>query len=134
MKSLPTKKKHFLRRAYDKMHLFTDKEAWGLYRFAAFVEAGFWVFCIATFIYGAAGLPLAESVVAYGRSILGTAYGVYAIFVILIARSLEWRIGKVLLALIAGALPLGSIVFERLMGRHRKLHPKYIAPPASYEE
>jgi len=126
--------RHTFRRAYDKMHLFTDPEAWGLYRFAAYVEAGFWVFCILTIIYGALTLPQAESVVAFGRSILGTAYAVYAVFVILVARSMEWGIGRVCLALVAGIVPLGSLVFERRMGRYRETHPVYIQPPKGYDE
>jgi len=126
--------RHAFQRAYDKMHLFTDQEAWGLYRFAAFVEAGFWIFCILTIIYGALNLPQAESVVAFGRSILGTAYAVYAIFVVLVARSMEWGVGRVGLALVAGAVPLGSLVFERTMGTYRNKHPAHIQPPKGYDE
>lgn len=120
--------------AYDKMHLFTDQEAWGVYRFAAFVEAGIWGFFILTIIYAGFGWPQAESVVAFGRSVWGMAYAVYVIFILLVARSMEWRIGRVSLAMVAGIPPFGSLVFERLMGRHRKVHPVYIKPPKGHDE
>lgn len=128
------KQPNLARKLYDKMHMFTDKEAWGLYKFAAYVEAGFWVFFILTIIYQIVQLPQYESVFAYGRSILGTAYAVYVIFVVLIVRSLEWGFGRFILALLAGALPLGSVVFERTVSSYRKKHPKYIAPPKNYDE
>lgn len=134
MKSLTHVARQVAGRIYEKMHLFTDQEAWGVYRFAAFVEAGFWGVCVATLLYGAAGLSQAESVVAFGRSIVGTAYAVYAIFVVLVARSMEWGIGKVVTALIAGIVPFGSLVFEYAMRRYRKAHPAHIAPPKGYDE
>jgi integral membrane protein len=119
---------------YDKMHLFTDQEAWGMYRFAAFVEAGIWGFFIFTIGYQLLGLPQAESVFAFGRSVLGVAYVVYAILTLLGVRSMEWGIGRVALALVAGALPFGSLVFEHFMGKYRKAHPAFIAAPKGYDE
>lgn len=134
MKSLTKKLRHSFRRAYDLMHLFTDKEAWGIYRFAAFVEAGIWGFFVATVIYQLAGLPLGAEVFRFGRSILGVAIVVYSILTILAVRSMEWGFGRVVLALVAGVMPFGSLVFEHIVGKHRKAHPVYIAPPKNYDE
>ena len=120
--------------AYNKTHWFTDREAWGVYRFAAYVEAGFWLYFILSLIYGALGLPLGEEVVRYGRSLLGTAYGVYVIFVLVAARSMEWGLGRIVVAILAGTPPFGSIVFERVVGAQRKKNPSQVAPPKHLEE
>lgn len=119
---------------YNKTHWFTDPEAWGVYRFAAFVEAGVWGFFILTIAYNLVGLPLAESVVMFGRSVLGMAYFVYIIFVLISARSMEWRAGRIVVAIVAGALPLGSMVFERIVGAQRKKNPPHVKPPKGLEE
>ena len=116
------------------MHMFTDKEAWGIYRFAAFVEAGFWGFFLLCIGYYVMNWPLSNEVLKYGRSIIGTAFAVYAILIVLAARSMEWKAGRVSLALLAGIVPFGSLIFEHFMGRHRKTHPVYIAPPKGYDE
>lgn len=124
----------FLREMYDKTHWFTDKEAWGVYRFAAYVEAGFWAFFILTMIYGALELPQKESVVMYGRSIWGTAYGVYVIFVLISVRSMEWRFEKTAAAVLAGIPPFGSLLFVRAVKKQRQKNPPRVTPPAHLKD
>lgn len=119
---------------YDKTHWFTDREAWGVYRFAAYVEAGFWLYFILSLMYGAFGWPLGEEVVRYGRSLLGTAYGVYVIFVLVAARSMEWGAGRIVAAVLAGTPPFGSVLFERFVGAQRKKNPPQVKPPAHLNE
>ena len=116
---------------YHKTHWFTDAEAWGVYRFAAYVEAGIWLYFILSILYGALGLPLAEEVVKYGRSLFGTAYGVYVIFVLIAARSMGWGVRCVAAAVLAGIPPFGSIVYERTVARRRRKYPAHIEPPRS---
>lgn len=119
---------------YNSTHWFTDKEAWGIYRFAAYVEAGIWGFFIATAIYFSLSLPLGYEVFKYGRSLFGTAYGVYVILVLVSARSMEWRAGKVLAALFAGIPPFGSLVFVYIVRKQRMKHPPRVAPPKHLEQ
>lgn len=114
---------------YNKTHWFTDKEAWGVYRFAAFVEAGTWTLLISAIIYRRLGLPEADSVVSFAGRVHGMAFVVYIIFVLIVARSMEWGIGRIALAAAAGSPPFGSLVFENLMARYRKKRPAKIAPP-----
>lgn len=130
-------KKLFIRpiaAVYNQTHWFTDREAWGVYRFAAFVEAGFWLYFILSLIYGALELPLGEEVVRYGRSLFGTAFAVYTIFILVAARSMEWGIGRILVAIFAGLPPFGSIVFERVVGAQRTKNPPRVQPPSNTDD
>lgn len=118
---------------YDKTHWFTDKEAWGIYRFFAFAEAGGWTLLISAIIYRRLGLPEADSVVSFAGHVHGMLFLLYFIFVILVARSMQWRLVKVGLAAIAGMPPYGSVIFEQLMTRYRKKQPVYVEPPKGYD-
>lgn len=118
---------------YNKTHWFTDKEAWGVYRFAAFVEAGTWALLISAIIYRRIGLPEADSVVSFAGRVHGMAFVVYIIFVLVVARSMEWGIGRIALATAAGSPPFGSLVFEKIMSHYRKKRPATIEPPKNLE-
>jgi integral membrane protein len=116
------------------MHWFTDKEAWAVFRFFAYVQGIGWTILILALTYGVLGLPQTESVVSFGRSSLGIFFGLYFIMSFIVARSLGWGVGRVSLAIISGVPPYGSILFERLMTAHRKRRPSHVAPPAGLED
>lgn len=118
---------------YNKTHWFTDQEAWGVYRFAAFVEAGTWALLISAIVYRRLGLPEADSVVSFAGRVHGMAFVVYIIFVLVVARSMEWGIGRIALAVAAGSPPFGSLVFEKLMSHYRKRRSAHIEPPKNLE-
>lgn len=119
---------------YHKTHWFTDQEAWGIFRFFAILEAVGWTLLILAIAYRAAGLPQAESVVSFAGHIHGIGFGLYFIFVMLVARSMEWGATRIGLAVIAGMPPYGSLVFEQGMAYFRKKQPVYIEPPRGYDE
>ena len=119
---------------YHKTHWFTDREAWGIFRFFAILEAVGWSLLIIAIMYRRMGLPEAASVVSFAGHVHGIGFGLYFLFTILVARSMEWGVGRIAAAIIAGMPPYGSILFERIMATHRKKRPVYIEPPAGVDE
>lgn len=119
---------------YDKTHWFTDQEAWGVFRFFAILETVGWTLLIFAIVYRRLGLPEADSVVSFAGHLHGMGFVLYFIFALLVARSMEWGIWRISIAVIAGMPPYGSIIFEQLMGRYRKKQPVYVEPPRGYDE
>jgi integral membrane protein len=126
--------KKFLRMLYDKTHWFTDQEAWGVFRFFAILETVGWTLLIFAIVYRRLGLPEADSVVSFAGHLHGMGFVLYFIFALLVARSMEWGIWRIGIAVVAGMPPYGSIIFEQLMGRHRKKQPVYVEPPRGYDD
>lgn len=119
---------------YDKTHWFTDEEAWGVFRFFAILETVGWSLLIFAIVYRRLGLPEADSVVSFAGHLHGMGFVLYFIFALLVARSMEWGIWRIVIAVVAGMPPYGSIIFEQLMGRYRKKQPVYVEPPRGYDE
>lgn len=120
--------------AYNKTHWFTDKEAWGIYRFFAIGEAVGWTLLIGAIIYRRVGLPEAASVVSFAGHIHGMLFLLYFLMTLLVARSMGWGIKRVGLSIIAGMPPYGSVIFEQLMAKYRKKRPSFVAPPRGIED
>ena len=118
---------------YHKTHWFTDHEAWGLFRFFAVLEAVGWSLLIIAIVYRGLGLPESASVVSFAGHLHGIGFGLYFLFVLLVARSMEWGVVRVGVAILAGMPPYGSIAFERTMAWHRKKRPVYVEPPKNLE-
>lgn len=119
---------------YNKTHWFTDQEAWGIYRFFAIAEAAGWTLLILAIIYRSMGLPEAPSVISFAGHIHGMLFVFYFLFVLLVARSMEWGIWRIGMAIVAGMPPFGSIIFEQSMSRYRKRQPAYVEPPQGSDE
>jgi integral membrane protein len=100
--------------------LFSEKEAWGLFRLAAIGEAVGWTMLIAGIIirhYGWIGHDLAVPIAGSLHGMLFLAY-----FGILLATfsSLDWPLWKLAAAALAGVPPYGSLVFEQLAAHSRR--------------
>ena len=119
---------------YDKTHWFTDKEAWGIFRFFAILEAVGWTLLILSIVYRRLGLPEADSVVSFAGHLHGLGFVLYFLVAVLTARSMGWGIRMIAIAVIAGMPPYGSIVFEQVMARYRKKQLVAIEPPKGYDE
>jgi integral membrane protein len=119
---------------YNKTHWFTDAEAWGIYRFFAILEAVGWTLLILAIAYRYTGWPHADSVVSFAGHIHGIGFGLYFIFTLLVARSMEWGIWRVGTAIVAGMPPYGSLIFEQIMAWHRKKVPPTVKPPKGSDE
>jgi len=134
MKSLMQTLGRYVVFVYNKTHWFTDKEAWGIFRFFAILEAVGWTLLISAIIYRRLGLPEADSVISFAGHLHGLGFALYFIFVLLTARSMGWGLWKIGFAIVAGMPPYGSIIFEQYMARRRKLQPVYVEPPKGYDD
>lgn len=134
MKSLMNTVRQSLVFLYDKTHWFTDKEAWGIFRFFAILEAVGWTLLISAIVYRRLGLPEADSVISFAGHLHGLGFVLYFLFAFLTARSMGWGIWQIGIAVVAGMPPYGSIVFEQLMARRRKTQPVYVEPPKGFDE
>ncbi len=119
---------------YNKTHWFSDKEAWGIFRFFAILEAVGWTLLIGAIVYRRLGLPQADSVISFAGHLHGIGFVLYFLFAFLTARSMGWGIRMIAIAVIAGMPPYGSIVFEQVMARYRKKQLVAIEPPKGYDE
>lgn len=126
--------KRRIARIYDKSHWFSDTDAWLLFRIAAFTEAVGWTLLISAIVSRKLGMPGADIFV----SIAGTLHGVFFLtfFCILLAtaRSMEWGIWRLSGGLVAGNVPYGSVVFERIIRWHRRRYPRVVSAPVGYDE
>jgi integral membrane protein len=119
---------------YHKTHWFTDKEAWDVFRFFAFAEGIGWSLLIGALVYRALGGPEAPSVIAFCGSTHGMIMACYYVIVLVTARSMEWGPRRILVALVAGIPPYGTVVFEQFMARVRKKNPLVIEPPKDLDD
>jgi len=123
-----------VRGLYDKTHWFTDAEGWAVFRFFAIAEAIGWTLLIGAIVYRALGLPQAPSVISFAGHMHGIFYIFYFVIVCVVARSMEWGLKGITLAIVAGMPPYGSLLFERIVSARRKKFPVFIAPPAGSDE
>lgn len=134
MKSLMNAMQRAIVFVYNKTHWFTDKEAWGIFRFFAILEAVGWTLLVSAIVYRRLGLPQSDSVISFAGHLHGIAFVLYFLFAFLTARSMGWGIRQIATAVVAGMPPYGSIVFEHLMARRREAQPVYVEPPKGFDE
>jgi integral membrane protein len=113
--------KSIAKRAYDALdNIFTDKEAWLLFRIAAFAETFGWT-CL---LVGIAAIelkwPNAKAYIAVGGSIHGILYLFYLFIVIFGHRALKWSVWRFVFAELISVVPYGALVFELWVARRRK--------------
>ena len=102
---------------YYRFRVFSKKEAWSLFKLAAYGEAAGWTVLIA-------GILLTHYLhsntwVLIAGNFHGIFYVFYFVMAILTAPCLDWRIKKVLAAIVCGIPPYGSLVFEQIEARKR---------------
>lgn len=109
-------------KAYDTLdNIFSDKEAWGLFRLAAFVETFGWTCLLIAIAAVKLQWPYNETILAISGSIHGIFYIFYVFIVIFAHRSLRWGIWRFLVAGAVSVVPYGALVFEAWVARRRKL-------------
>lgn len=111
-----------IKKAYGVLdNIFTDKEAWGLFKLAAFVETFGWM-CL---LIGIAAVKLqwlhSDAYLAISGSIHGIFYIFYIFIVIFAHRSLNWSKGRFLFAGAVSVIPFGALVFESWVAHRRML-------------
>lgn len=110
------------KRAYDALdNIFSDKEAWGLFRIAAFVETFGWTCLIIGIIAVEAKWPRYDAYIAVAGSIHGILYLFYLFIVIFTHRSLKWSVWRFIFAELISVVPYGALVLELWVSHRRKL-------------
>lgn len=123
-----------LNRMYDKTHWFSDEDAWKLFRLAAFTEAVGWTLLISAIVSRKVGMPHADIAVSIAGTLHGTFFLVFFVMLLVTARSMAWGKWRLAAGLVAGNIPYGSVVFERIMRWHRQKYPVAVAGPIGYDE
>ena len=101
-------------------NIFTDKEAWLLFRIAAFLETIGWVLLVTGIVFSVKKLPQHETVLALGGSIHGIFYIFYIFIIIFAHRSLKWGVWRFIFSGAVSTFPFGALLFELWEARRRK--------------
>ncbi|MDB5180212.1 MAG: hypothetical protein JWN12_844 [Candidatus Saccharibacteria bacterium] len=113
--------KQIATRAYDALdNIFTDKEAWGLFKLAAFVETFGWTCLIIGIIAVTMQWPHNSAYIAIAGSIHGILYLFYLFIVIFAHRALKWSVWRFIFAELISVVPYGALVFELWVAHRRK--------------
>lgn len=123
-----------VRSVYDKMHWFSDVDAWKLFRLAAFTEAITWTLLLGSIAARNMGVLGADIAVSMAGAVHGTVLLVYIAFIVVLSRSMEWSAHRILAGLVAGNIPLATLLFERQTRKYRAKNPVKIAAPAGYAD
>jgi integral membrane protein len=111
-----------LLRKFEVARPFTEREAWLLYRIAAFSEAIGWTLLIAGILIEKYLTPGNDVAVLIAGNIHGTIYICYFVAALGLYPSLGWSRWRGLFAMIAGIPPYGSLLFEMWEAHKRSSH------------
>ncbi len=103
---------------FEHNRVFTESEAWGLFRLAAIAEACGWTLLISGIIWEQ--LTGWHAPVLIAGQLHGTLFFGYMVASIGLYPNLKWSRGKAFCALMASAPPYGSIVFEQWAAWERR--------------
>lgn len=99
---------------------FDDREAWLIFRLAAFGEAIGWTLLITGIAYKHFGLPNGPDVLTVLGQTHGTLFFGYAAAVLAVASSLRWSKLEFLVAAAVSVPPYGTLVYEKFLAHRRK--------------
>ena len=109
-----------LLRKLESQRPFTEGEAWGIFRLAAFAEAFGWTILIIGVGIDKYKLPLHQFAIPIAGRTHGTFFILYFVALLITYTSLRWPRGKFVVALVAGVPPYGTLVFEQIAAWQRK--------------
>lgn len=104
---------------YEHHRLFSQPEAWALFRLAAIGEAVGWTLLLSALLWQHFHLPGNTIPVQLAGQLHGMLFLAYLLAAIGLYPPLHWRRRWALLALLASLPPYGSLAFEQLMQRRR---------------
>ncbi|MDB5167672.1 MAG: putative rane protein [Candidatus Saccharibacteria bacterium] len=115
------KAKYIARKAYEALDgIFTDREAWWLFRAAAFAETFGWTCLIVGIAAVELKWPHDSAYIAIAGSIHGILYLFYLFIVIFGHRALKWSVWRFIFAELISVIPYGALVFELWVSHRRK--------------
>ena len=107
--------------AYDQLdNIFVNKEAWALYKFAAYAETIGWMLLLFGIVSKVNKWPLYEWSLGIGGYIHGIIFVFYILIVFFAHRSMKWNIKQFVAAEVLSNVPFGALVFERYITKKFK--------------
>lgn len=106
--------------AYNQTQWFTDREAWFLFRVAAFGEAIGWSGLIVGILFDHYRWPNHANVLLMAGRIHGMLFFIYIAAAAALSKSLNLTFRQFVLAVSASVPPYASLVFEQLLARDRR--------------
>ncbi|HVA10701.1 MAG TPA: DUF3817 domain-containing protein [Candidatus Dormibacteraeota bacterium] len=100
---------------------FTDREAWNLFRLAAFGEAFGWTLLISSIVFKYYVTPGNNIPIDIAGQIHGTLFLIYIAAVVVLHPSLRWSPRRTLVAGLLSVPPYGTLVFEQWEARRRRV-------------
>jgi len=113
-------------RKFETNRVFTEPEAWALFRLAAIGEACGWTLLLTGLACGRYVLPGNDIPVQLAGHIHGILFLLYAVASVGLYPSLRWSRRRAFVALLASVPPYGSLVFER-WARFMRSHSEFKA-------
>jgi integral membrane protein len=114
----------------DNHSIYTDAEAWMLFKVSAIAEAGGWVLLL----YGIAAERYHWLGYGYALPIGGTIHGMlfiaYLLIVVTAYSDLGWPRWKALLGVMMSIAPIGTLVFEMWESHQRRKRANVLRKPA----
>jgi integral membrane protein len=103
----------------ESARVFTDREAWNLFRLAAFGEAFGWTLLISGLAFTHYVTPGNNIAIDIAGQIHGTIFLVYIAAVVVLHPSLGWSPRRTLIAGLVSVPPYGTLVFEQWAAHQR---------------
>lgn len=98
---------------FETNQVFSEAEAWALFRLAAIAEAVGWTLLIFGMIFEQYIMPGNQNPVMIAGRIHGLLFSLYALSAVGLYPALGWSRKKAFAALLASVPPFGSLVFEQ---------------------
>jgi integral membrane protein len=105
---------------FENNKIFSEEEAWAIFRLAAIAEACGWSLLILGILFERYLTPGNHTLVLVAGRIHGLLFSLYALSAVGLYPALGWSRKKSLVALAASVPPYGSLVFERWAAHSRR--------------
>jgi integral membrane protein len=113
--------KQFTIKQYDNLKgIFTDKEAWMLFKLAAFLETFGWILLITGILFSHYKWFGYDYALPIAGSVHGILYLFYVFIVFFAHRSMQWSVWRFLVAEAVSNAPFGALIFELWVARRRR--------------
>jgi len=104
--------------------VFTEREAWGLFKASAIIETITWTLLIIGIVFSHFKWPLYDWILPIAGSLHGIFVIGYMLIVFFAHRSMKWSAWRMAVAEIVSVVPYAALVFEQWAIRHPK-SPKH---------
>lgn len=110
-----------IKRLYNELDgIFTDGEAWFLFKASAFLETFGWTLLIIGIVFSVERWPGYDWILPVAGSIHGIFYLGYTFIVFFAHRSLRWGVWRFLFAEAISVVPYGALALEWWAARRRR--------------